>query len=184
MKRAFLVMAAAMTVAATSAQAGDLKSGLQVGDYPGAFNVTDVTGPSAGEKLCYRCQYGARPVVSIFARKMDKNVLKLVSEIDALVQKNSSDKKMAGFVTLLTDDPDAAESSLKKVAEKTHIKAIPLTVFENTIGPTKYKIDENAAVTVMMWVDSDVKVNHAFAAGELNGEALAKIVADTKKILN
>jgi len=183
MRRAFLAVAAACLLSATSTQAGDLKSGLQVGDYPGAFNVTDITGPSAGEKLCYRCRYGARPVVSIFARKMDDNVVKLVSEVNAVVQKNADDKKMAGFVTLLTEDPDAAEAELKKVAEEKQIKAVPLTVFENNIGPSKYKIDEKAEVTVMMWVDSDVKVNHAFAPGELTSEALAQIVKDTQKIL-
>lgn len=32
----------------------EVKSGLQVGDRAGAFNVLDVTGPSAGESLCYR----------------------------------------------------------------------------------------------------------------------------------
>ncbi|MDG2126493.1 MAG: hypothetical protein P8K08_00720 [Fuerstiella sp.] len=32
-------------------KAADVESGLQVGDYPGAFYVADVTGPSAGEKL-------------------------------------------------------------------------------------------------------------------------------------
>jgi hypothetical protein len=35
-----------------------------------------------------------------------------------------------------------------------------------------------------MWVESDVKVNHAFGSGSLNGEAIAKIVRDTSKILN
>jgi len=37
-----------------AALAGDLESGLKVGDSPGAFNVKDVTGPSAGRSLCYR----------------------------------------------------------------------------------------------------------------------------------
>jgi hypothetical protein len=32
----------------------DLKSGLQVGDAAGAFNVKDVTGPAKGTSLCYR----------------------------------------------------------------------------------------------------------------------------------
>lgn len=183
MKKLFVAALAVALCSATSAFAGDVKSGLQVGDYPGAFNVTDVTGPSAGEKLCYRCQYGNRPVVSIFTRKIDDNVVKLVKEIDGLVQKNSEDKKMAAFVTLLTDDPDQAEGSLKEAAAKHGIKAIPLTVFENTIGPSKYKIAEDAEVTVMMWVESDVKVNHAFGKNELNGDAVAKVVADTSRIL-
>ena len=36
------------------AAAGDLQSGLQVGDAAGYFEVKDVTGPKAGESLCYR----------------------------------------------------------------------------------------------------------------------------------
>ena len=37
------------------AVAGDgLKSGLQVGDSAPPFHVLDVTGPSAGTKLCYK----------------------------------------------------------------------------------------------------------------------------------
>lgn len=168
---------------AAPAVASDIKSGLQVGDGPGAFNVTDITGPNAGEKLCYRCQYGARPVVSIFVRKMDENVAKLVKEVDAVVAKNSDDKKMAAFVTVLTDDPDAQEASLKKVAEEKKIQYTPLTVFENAVGPKSYKLNEKANVTVMMWVDSNVEVNHAYGDGELSPEAISTIVKDTAKIL-
>lgn len=40
--------------AATAAVAGDVESGLQVGDKAGAFNVNDVTGPKQGTSLCYR----------------------------------------------------------------------------------------------------------------------------------
>jgi hypothetical protein len=153
----FVAFCMVAVAALQSVHAADIKSGLQVDDYPAAFNVTDITGPSAGEKLCYRCQYGARPVVSIFVRKMDESTAKLVKEIDAVVAKNSEDKKMAAFVTVLTDDPDALEASLKKTAEDQHIKHTPLTVFENAVGPAKYKINEKANVTVMMWVDSNVK---------------------------
>lgn len=32
----------------------ELKSGLQVGDSAGAFNVKDCTGPNKGKSLCYR----------------------------------------------------------------------------------------------------------------------------------
>ena len=41
-----------------------LKSGLQPGDAPPAYNVKDCTGPSEGKSLCYRCKYGARPAPS------------------------------------------------------------------------------------------------------------------------
>lgn len=182
--RKFASIPAVVLFVAGAAFAADLKSGPQVGDHPGAFNVTDVTGPSAGQKLCYRCQYGDRPVVSIFTRSMDPNVVKLVKELDSVVVKNSDEKKMAAFVTVLTNDPDAVEPQLKKVADEQGIKKTPLTVFENNVGPAKYRIDEKAEVTVVMWVDADVKVNYALSAGELNAETVSKIVADTGKILN
>ncbi len=172
-----------LTAATMTANAADIKSGLQIGDYPGANNVLDVTGPSAGEKLCYRCRYSSRPVVNIFARKMDDNVAKLIKELDAVVGKNQ-ENKMAAFVVLLSDNPDAQEASLKEAAAKNGIKHTPLTVFENTTGPGKYKISEDADVTVMMWVESDVKVNHAYKAADLNAESIAKIIGDTSKILN
>ncbi len=176
----------ALTIVASAVSVGtaaDIKSGLQVGEYPGAYYVADITGPKAGEKLCYRCQYGTRPVVNIFARKMDANVTKLIKELDAVVGKNK-DNAMSGFVVVLTDEPDAQEASLKEVAKKNEIKHLPLTVFENSVGPAKYKISKDADITVMMWVESDVKVNHALKAADLNSEAITKIVGDTKKILN
>lgn len=54
--RNVLVPTAALLVAgfAVSANAADLKSGLQVGDSAGAFNVKDCTGPAKGKSLCYR----------------------------------------------------------------------------------------------------------------------------------
>ena len=51
-------------------------------------------------------------------------------------------------------------------------------------GPENYKLSKDAEVTVMMWVESEVKVNHAFAKGKLDKKAIEEIVAETKKILN
>lgn len=54
--RNLLVPTAALLLAGmtASADAADLKSGLQIGDSAGAFNVKDCTGPSEGKSLCYR----------------------------------------------------------------------------------------------------------------------------------
>jgi hypothetical protein len=54
MKR-FVVTSIAMACAVVGAiAAADLKSGLQVGEHAGAFNVKDITGPNKGKSLCYR----------------------------------------------------------------------------------------------------------------------------------
>lgn len=160
-----------------------VKSGLDAGESPTAFNVKDITGPSKGTSLCYRCQYGAKPVTVVFTREVTAEVADLVAQIDAKVDGNK-DKNMCAFVVLLTDDADAGAKQLTKLAEDKKIKNVPLTVFDGTAGPEKYKISKDAAVTVMMWNKMRVQVNHAFAAGKLTGDDVKAVTADTSKILN
>src|SRR5687767_4615582 len=97
---ACVVVLAAFTLAA-------VKSGLEAGESPDAFNVKDITGPSKGKSLCYRCQYGAKPVACVFTREITPEVKALVKEIDARVAANKN-KEMSAFVVLLTDDADKA----------------------------------------------------------------------------
>ena len=89
------------------------------------------------------------------------------------------------FVVLLTDDPDSAEAQLKEFADKHGIENTPLTIFDGVAGPRNYKIAEEAEVTVNLWVGAkEVKVNHAFAKGQLDKDGIAAVIADTAKILN
>ncbi len=178
-----IVCLLALGTSAFAAEKSDEKSGLQPGESPGAFQVLDATGPSEGKKLCYRCKYGAKPVVNIFTRELNDSVAKLIKAIDGKVGDNK-EKQMRAFVVLLTDDPDAASEELKKFAKKHGIKNIPLTSFENTAGPGSYKIAKNAGLTIMMWNKMRVKVNHTSVKAELSAEKIKEVVADTKKILD
>lgn len=54
MKRFVLTSVAMACAVAGAVVAADLKSGLQVGEDAGAFNVKDITGPNKGKSLCYR----------------------------------------------------------------------------------------------------------------------------------
>lgn len=182
MKKVVGSVALLFAVCGIALAAENVQSGLEPGAAPPAFNVLDVTGPAKGESLCYRCRYGGRPVVSIFTREVNEDVAELTKRIDDLVAKNS-DQKMAGFVVLLTDDPDQAEPKLEATAKSKSIKQVPLTVYEGATGPKGYKISDDAAVTVMMWVDSKVKVNHAFTTAKLDKKSIDQIVSDTQKIL-
>lgn len=175
MKRFALAFGALAALAFSVAVAEELKSGLAVGDSPGAFNVNDVTGPSKGKSLCYRCQYGARPVVTVFARDVNDELAKVIKEIDGIVEKNK-DKKMAAFVVLLADDADKVAPKLEELAKKNGIKNVPLTTFDGAAGPEDYNISKDADVTVLMWNKSEVKSNVALAKGKLDAAATAKIV--------
>ena len=96
----------------------------------------------------------------------------------------TTNKKMAGFVVLLTDDPDAVEPKLIELAEKHKIEKTPLTVFDGIAGPPNYSIAKDAEMTIMMWVGGRVKVNHVFEKGKLDKAAVDQIVEDTAKILD
>ncbi len=168
----------------SNVRADEVKSGLKPGEAPPAFLVQDATGPAAGTgKLCYRCRYGGNPVVAVFTHKIDANLTSLVKQVDAQVEKNK-DKKLKAFVVLLTNDPDKAEPQLKELAEKNNIKNVPLTIFDGPLGPLDYKLSPKAETTVLMWVKSDVKVNHAFSDGKLDQKSIDAIVHDTGKILD
>lgn len=90
---------------------------------------------------------------------------------------------MAAFVVVLTNDPDAVEPKLTKMADEDKIEHTPLTVIEGEAGPEGYKISKNAEVTVMMWVEGKVKSNHAFGKGKFDEKAVDAVLADTSKIL-
>jgi len=179
MKKLFALVA--MFAACAVAQAAE--KGLAVGEGVAPFYVTDVTGPSAGEKLCYRCRYGSKPTVSVFARKMTPEVAALTKGIDGVVGENA-DKKMAAFVVLMTDKPEESEAALKTVAKDQGIKHTPLTTFDGVAGPEEYKLASDSEVTVVMWVGGKVASSTSYKAGELTKDAVAASLKDTAKILN
>ena len=67
---------------------------------------------------------------------------------------------------------------MKEIAKKEGIKNIPLTVFENNSGPSDYKISKDADVTVLMWNNAQVKVNHSYEKGQMCEECVKAVVAD------
>ena len=121
-------------------------------------------------------------MVAIFTRSITDDLTSLVKQIDDQVAQNE-DKKMASFVILLSNDPDADEAKLKTLAEKAGIKHVPLTVFDGIAGPPNYKIAEDAEVTVLHWLERKTVVNHAFAKGKLDKEGIKKVVDATAEIL-
>lgn len=152
--------------AAAVVVAGEIKSGLQVGDGVPPFDVRNVTGAKCAEpakdergSLCYRCKFSANPTTAVFARSVDANLTSLVKQLDATIAKDDS-KKLRAFVVLLTDDADKSAKDLEKLAEKEGIKNVPLTLVEGPAGPPDYKIAKEAEVTVLGW-NGNVKFNHA-----------------------
>ena len=170
------------------ALAAELKSGKQPGDAIGAFDVVKCAGSEdddvkLGDKLCYRCKYGGRPMVMVFSRTSDDSVRGLVTKLDSAVAKNSDDQ-LAAFVNLLGDNEDALEAHAKELGKKAKAPRVPIVVpveYEN--GPADYGINPDAEVTVILAVKGKVVANHAYGPGKLNDKAVDKILSDVPKLL-
>lgn len=180
----FLAGCVAMLLAVGVVVAAEIESGLKPGEQVGAYNVKDITGPNAGKSLCYRCSYGARPVVNVFTRTVNDDLAKLITQVDKLVTENK-DKKMAAFVTVLAEDADKIAPQLEAMAKKNNIKNVPLTIFDGEAGPSDYNISDKADVTVLLWSKGEVKANVSVAkGGKVDAAVIKSVVAGSEKILN
>jgi hypothetical protein len=103
----------------------------------------------------------------------------LVKQIDKKIDENG---QLKSFVVVLGGEPDRAREEINKLAHQNGIKHVPLTMFGETGGPPDYELSKNADITVLMWKQHKVKVNHAFK-GELTEADIRSIVADIPKLL-
>lgn len=103
----------------------------------------------------------------------------LVKQID---KKIGEDKKLKAFVVILSDDAAKSAKDLEALAKDAGIQNVPLTVFDGPGGPEHYQVAREADVTVLMWRNSKVEVNHAYKGGLADAD-VRKIVADVPKIL-
>jgi hypothetical protein len=83
-------------------------------------------------------------VVIIFTQKADENLASLVKAVDE-VQKNN-DK--LGTVVVGVSGVEAAD--FEKL-QNTHKLTTPLTIAKDADGPSKYKLNKEAAVTVVVY---------------------------------
>lgn len=163
--------------------AAEIKSGPQNGEaVPGAFNVLNVTGPSAGESNCQFCKNGNNPVVMIFARTPgDPALQKLIKQVDEKISANSN-ARMGSFVVYLTADSKKIEPELKSFADKEKIKNVVLST-DTPTGPEAYKIAKEADVTVVLYVKRKVQANYTFEKGKMTDKDVDAIIKDIPKIL-
>lgn len=175
----------ATNILQTATAQDKVQSGLQPGDKTFAFHVQDVTGPRKGKTLCYACAFGKHAVVNIQTRKVTDELINLLTQLDGMVAnagKIKGDSKHA-FLVYLTEDPDVASEELVLIDKKHKIKNIPLTIYDELTGPKPYKLSDDAEITIMMWKDTKVTANHAYASAKLGKQESANIIESAKKLL-
>lgn len=183
---ALALMAAFSLIGSATADEAATNDGLQEGDPLGVFHVTKVAGAvgdavEPGETLCYRCRYGSRPMVLVFARDTGGRVPELLRAMDKTVGENE-DAKLKGLLTLLGEDSAALKEDAGKIAAKTDAKLIPVVVAKETkTGPLNYKLSGEAEVTIVLAQDSQVVNTHTTTAAKIDIES---IISEVTEMLN
>jgi hypothetical protein len=171
----------AVLIAGLGVAGESLKSGPQVGEQvPGPFHPLNCNGVKAGQKNCLYCEHGTSPVAMIFAREVTPQVTKLIKQIDAATTKNRQ-VRMGSFVVFLSDK-EGLEPQLKSLAGKEGLKEIVLAI-DNPAGPDRYNVARDADVTVVLYSDHTVRDNFSFRKGQLNDQAISRVMASLPKIL-
>jgi hypothetical protein len=160
---------------------GSFKSGPQVGEaVPGPFEPFNVNGPGAGGSSCLYCRFGTNPVAMVFARDTSPAVTALVKKLDEATVKNQN-AHLCSCVIFCAQD-NTLKARLQELVSKEGVKETVLAV-EKPAGPEDYKIAADADVTVLLYQNRNVKVNHAFKKGELTDEKVNQIATELGQIV-
>jgi hypothetical protein len=117
---------------------------------PGAFDVVDVSGPNKGKQLCYRCSYGASPVLAAFVKGDPSKASGLVSHIQKLAG-SRKEKGLRTFVVFM-GGPEL-KPAIEKVAADQRI-TIPMTFLPRGASEediAAYRINPAADNTILLW---------------------------------
>ncbi len=155
-------------------------SGVPPGQRPGPYSFLVATGPQRGQQTCYVCETADKPAIIVFSRKTSDPLGKLLVKCDDWLLAQPKDSSRA-WMTVLGEKTISLDD-LAKWSKQAGIKTVPVGVFDDPIGPPTYKLHNEAEVTVLLYVKQKVVANFAFRTGELNDEAIKKIVESLPRL--
>jgi hypothetical protein len=174
-----LVLVGSLVMVHTAVSGDDVKSGPDK-KIAGPFDVKAITGEVKGKTLCYVCKFNAesRPaVVLIFSQKADENVANIVKAVDG-VQKNN-----AKLGTVLVGVGGVEAADLEKL-QSTYKLTTALTVAVDKDGPKAYKLNKDAAVTVLVYNQGgEIHSNFAFRDTKAAAAKAKEIAAAAQDVL-
>ncbi len=118
----------------------------------------------------------------VFARRVTDPLIHLLQHFDrALVEHKAAD--LRGWFVLLTPERTVMEQKLDELASRSGLGALPLTLGDIPTGPPNYRFHRDVEVTVLLYRDSKVVVNHSFRRNELTEASVTTVAADLVKII-
>lgn len=122
---------------------------------------------------------GGRPVIFVFAKTLDDATASLVKKLDEVVAANT-DKKLAAVINFTGEATAEFQEEIAQFAEKNEIENVHLAA---TADAKKYKISDDAKVTVMHYKGKEVKFNCTVDEDGLDKQAIEGIVEGVSTIL-
>jgi hypothetical protein len=154
---------------------------LKPGQRPGPYSSLVSVGPQRGQSHCFICETADRPAVIVFARRLSDPLGRLARGLDkALVDYKGAE--LRAWVSFLGEDQTAFDPQVVAWSKNQALRNVPLTVFEDVVGPPSYLLHRDAEVTVLLYVRQKVVRAFAFRAGELNGKRIDDILKGVPEI--
>ncbi len=160
MKRAslrYLAPILALGLFVTGARA-QVVAGLAPGTPTPSVPVFDVTGPYAGKRTCYVCEFKEDPNVLAFFRDADEQTAELIVQLDKLYRQEKKRKFKAVAIVISGHD---ARPWLEELRKSRNIE-IPLTVLHKgpkDVGVKLYKLDPQVRNTFLVTRNRVVDTN-------------------------
>lgn len=154
---------------------------LTVGDPIGAFRVVKVAGAiedglDPGDELCYRCRYGSRPMVLVFAQENSEALVNLTEQLNQALLKHR-EEKMHGLLTFFGDESPALQDRAETFAKAIGESLIPIVIAKDArTGPTEYRLSRNDEVIVIVAIDSQVFANLSGSANKIDSDAVTEAI--------
>jgi hypothetical protein len=189
MRSIAFVAAGVFTLHAAPLSAGaPLQPGYKVNDWLQLLFVEyRVTGPHVeqpGRTSALVCTYSTRPVVMVYTREINPQVVRLIKKINAATGVHQKER-LGSYVVLLCDRQNR-EKDLKTLAEKERIDRTLLSlVVLDAAGRKRFddRFGAQAETTVILAnAKRQVKASYAFRTGELTDMRADHILADLPKI--
>jgi hypothetical protein len=117
----------------------------------------------------------------VFAREVSDPLTSLVKKLDEAAVKNAG-ASMGTFFVFCSDE-EGLEKKLKDLAKSADLKKLILAIDSNRAGPKGYEVAKDADITVLLYKNKTVKVNHVYKKGEFKDADVAKIIAELSEIL-
>lgn len=176
-----LFILSAIALIAGADRGAGLRGPFQVGDKVPTFYVRAITGPLNGKSVCYICRNGDRPVVMVFVREITPELRKLLKGIDELVDTHRAEG-LRSFGVFMANESKMLLPVVQTLAFDEKLN-MPLTISASSVdGAAGPHLQNDSAITIVLYRDQKVTANFSYRAGELDSEGIVRVLSEVRKL--